>query len=154
MATLANAAIEAGTAVLRFEGTLTKEPARHTLQVGKDLHLQPDGRPWAFLNHSCDPNSRIDFTTWTLVATRRIERGEQVTFNYLTTEWDLASPFPCACGAEACKGWIRGLRYLPIARRSAVAESCSPYLRDCLASFDPEGQSEPLESEAPCQSAP
>ena len=39
---------------------------------------------------------------------RDLKRGDALTFFYPSTEWDMAQPFKCTCGAEACKGWING----------------------------------------------
>jgi hypothetical protein len=34
--------------------------------------------------------------------------GDPLTFWYPSTEWEMAQPFECTCGSEACKGWIAG----------------------------------------------
>ena len=121
--------ISKGTSVLKINGTLVNAPDKHTIQIGKQAHIRPNGQLWGFLNHSCDPNSRIDFKTWSLVTTRAVLKNEELTFNYLTTEWELAAPFLCGCGAEACLGVIRGLRHLSGTQQKALEPHCSPYLR-------------------------
>jgi hypothetical protein len=46
-----------------------------------------------------------------LVALRELAAGEELTFDYNATEWDLAEPFRCSCGA--CGGSIvRGFAHL------------------------------------------
>jgi hypothetical protein len=43
---------------------------------------------------------------------RDIEAGEELTCNYLTTDWELHEKFVCSCGAPNCYGEIRGFKYL------------------------------------------
>src|SRR5262249_21341221 len=103
--------------------------SRFTLQVDRHLHIDPAGRIWGFSNHCCDPNCRFDFARWRLVATRPIPAGAELGFNYLTTEWDLASPFLCRCGAADCWGWIRGLRHLRAEQVQQLGSRLAPRLR-------------------------
>lgn len=63
-----------------------------------------------FMNHSCDPN-----TWWadddTMISRRDIHPGEEVTYDYATTE--LAIPFSmiCRCGGVKCRGIITNHDY-------------------------------------------
>lgn len=68
-----------------------------------------DGR---FMNHSCDPN------TWSLfgdddimVARRDIQPGEEVTYDYATTQVDMPLHFECRCGSANCRGIVTNLDY-------------------------------------------
>jgi len=126
--------IPAQTRILRFTGTWVAAPDRHSLQVARDRHLRADGQEWAYLNHSCAPNCRIEFSDWTLVADRQIRAGEDLTFDYLTTEWDMAEPFQCRCGAAGCRGRVGGLKHLPPAEQASLRRRCSPYLAGLLSS--------------------
>ena len=70
--------------------------------------LTTDGPEW--INHGCDPN-----TWWendeTLVASREIHRGEEVTFDYGTSEaspWFGTPEWSCQCGAASCRGAVTG----------------------------------------------
>jgi SET domain len=118
-----------GTRVFPLTGTLTHLPDAYTMQIGAHTHLLPDGQLWRYLNHSCAPNCRIDFNTWTLVTTRTIQCNEELTFNYLTTEWDMVAPFACQCGALHCYGCVAGFKYLPLVQQVLLAPQCSPILR-------------------------
>lgn len=117
-----------GETILVAEGVVRASPSRTTLQIGPAAHLDvPDGAPadafvWRYLNHACAPNAAFQGTT--LVALRRIEVEEELNFDYETTEWELATPFVCACGAVGCEGReIRGFRHLPAsARKLRVAQ--------------------------------
>jgi hypothetical protein len=79
--------------------------------VGTSLREQLEHYRWSFLNHACEPNAA--FRGLTLVATRAIRQGEEITFHYATTEYDMAEPFRCRCGSPLCLGEIRGFRHLP-----------------------------------------
>ena len=59
-----------------------------------------------FFNHSCDPNLVFE-DDWTLIAWRDIEKGEELTYDYGTEDFDV-HPFECQCGAENCRGKIGG----------------------------------------------
>ncbi|HKZ59150.1 MAG TPA: SET domain-containing protein-lysine N-methyltransferase [Candidatus Thermoplasmatota archaeon] len=71
-----------------------------------DPYLDNPGR---FVNHSCDPNARID-ARLAIVALRTIRRGEQVCVDYSLTEEDPEWSMRCRCGAAGCRGVIRAGR--------------------------------------------
>jgi len=82
--------------------------------------------PWRFLNHSCDPNAAVRERQ--LIAVRPIHPGEDLTFNYNTTEYDMASPFACHCGSLFCAGQIRGFKYLDRQERERLRPLLNPHL--------------------------
>lgn len=57
-------------------------------------------------NHSCDPNAGVKDQN-ILVARRDIEVGEEVYFDYETTDIQ-GLDFACQCGADICRGRITG----------------------------------------------
>ncbi|KAH0363646.1 hypothetical protein KCU65_g7234, partial [Aureobasidium melanogenum] len=66
-----------------------------------------------FCNHSCNPNCYVD--KWVvgdrlrmgIFAERKIEAGEELTFNYNVDRYG-ADPQPCYCGEPNCSGFIGG----------------------------------------------
>lgn len=130
-------AIPTGEVVLVVRGVRTERPSRYSIQVGEHEHVDLPAdvdparsavdHPWQFLNHSCAPNARL--VGRTVVAARPIAAGDEITFDYNTTEYDMASPFDCRCGASGCHGRrIAGFRHLaPDARRALL-----PFLTDAL----------------------
>ena len=58
----------------------------------------------AKVSHSCAPNCRVSFADRTLIAIRNIEPGEQITFDFRTTETRLFHPIQCRCRTPACVG--------------------------------------------------
>lgn len=129
-------------AVIRLAGVINVHPTRYSIQLSEDRHLSvPPEREdaqsqdffWKFLNHSCQPNGEIDTAELTFRPLRKIGKGEECTFNYLTTEYEMAAPFACHCGAANCFGLIRGYKHLSAeqqkelnARPRAVFENLSP----------------------------
>ncbi|MEO1297740.1 MAG: SET domain-containing methyltransferase [Cyanobacteria bacterium J06636_16] len=66
------------------------------------------------LNHSCEPNVIIDATKLELRAIRDVYPGEDLTFFYPSTEWEMAEPFACLCGATHCLGTVSGAQDIPL----------------------------------------
>ncbi|MBM7114005.1 hypothetical protein [Archangium primigenium] len=132
---LTTRAVERDAVLLVLEGSRVPEPERHSLQIGEALHLVSPDAPWRYLDHACEPNAWIELDATADVAGVRLralvplEAGVAVTFNYLTTEWELATPFPCGCGAASCAGWIRGARHLDAARLAALRPTLAPHVR-------------------------
>jgi hypothetical protein len=86
------------------------------------------------LNHSCDPNCTVEYTTETIwiVALKHIQAGAELSCNYGydAREYD---KFPCRCGTTICCGYILGREYWgllpspsPDAPSSAEEGSTSP----------------------------
>lgn len=67
-----------------------------------------------FMCHSCDPSVRVDVDNMCLFAIKDIKPGDELTFFYPSTEWEMSRPFDCWCKAEnKCLGKIRGAKYIP-----------------------------------------
>ena len=61
-----------------------------------------------FMNHSCEPNT-VDFPIddpTMIVASRNIEKNEEVTWNYLPF-MNPYQEFPCNCGGAHCVGVVK-----------------------------------------------
>jgi hypothetical protein len=84
------------------------QPSRYTVQTGATTHIHLLPGFLQYINHSCKPNSFFNTETFQLVALRDIEAGEEFTFFYPSTEWNMAEPFQCFCGEENCLGLIAG----------------------------------------------
>ena len=127
--------ISAGERLFRIEGEQTTKPTRYSVQIGENLHIDLGGGHsseeildryfWRFMNHSCEPNALIHDRE--VIARRDIEPWEAVTFNYNTTEWEMAEPFACGCGSGNCLGTIQGLKYLTKEQRGLLGR-VAPHL--------------------------
>lgn len=129
--------IAKGTHLVTIVGRETAVPTRYSLQVGRSLHLDQDCAHdefdlvkryfWRYLDHSCEPTTVIRDRQ--VIAVRDIAEGEGVTFDYNTTEYDMASPFQCHCRSAHCVVMIRGARHLTPAQRARVERWLPDYLR-------------------------
>ena len=136
----AETAFAPGERIMRVSGEEVRQPTRHSIQVGVDVHLESFGKDstdlgsaWRYLNHSCEPNARMQGRN--LVALRAIASGEQITFDYNANEWDMATPFLCACGDAKCRGLIRGYRHLSHELRAEIAEHVSEHIQQLALSM-------------------
>lgn len=129
--------IRRGEVILRVVGDPVARPDRYSIQVGWDRHLTPppDLKPraavarygWRYLNHSCAPNAWLRGLE--LIASEDIPARAEITFDYNTTEWELAAPFACLCGARCCVGTVRGYRHVDEATRARLLPTLAEYLR-------------------------
>lgn len=85
-------------------------PTRHTVQVDAATHI--DVGFLSTLNHSCEPNIRLDVRRMLVFAERDIAPGQELAYFYPSTEWDMAEPFACRCGSPGCLGVVRGARHV------------------------------------------
>ncbi len=103
---------QAGEVIYRFPGKIIQStPTYQTIQLGIDKHTLDFGI-LANINHACDPNTAIDTEKRSVVALRSIAAGDELTYFYPSTEWDMARPFVCQCNAPQCLRVVAGARYL------------------------------------------
>jgi hypothetical protein len=98
-----------GDFIMPLMGVLSVRTYR-TIQIEVSSHLE--GTVAAFLNHSCQPTSIVQASTLSVHAAKDLKAGDEITFFYPSTEWDMARPFKCLCGAQDCIGFVAGARYL------------------------------------------
>ncbi|KAJ9510382.1 hypothetical protein QJQ45_015846 [Haematococcus lacustris] len=122
----------AGTVISRFDAKeVTTAPTMYTVQIpltpltccnslplqtGENEHIVLQPTLLEYINHSCNPTAFFDTAERQLVALRDIQPGDEVTFNYVSTEFDMATPFDCHCGEESCFGRISGAAHVPQAQ--------------------------------------
>ena len=75
--------------VVRGEPSTTR--TRESIEIAPEQHVVDDYA--VCLNHSFSPNLYLQGRQF--FALREIEKGEELTFNYLATETEIASPFTC-----------------------------------------------------------
>ena len=97
--------------VMPSENIMDK-PNRFTVQIATDKHTHVG--KLAALNHSCDPNVVLDTERMLMIARRDIEKGEELSFFYPATEWEMQAPFICLCGSANCIHVVAGARFLPL----------------------------------------
>lgn len=126
----AKEAIRQDSVIFYLKGSISTLPTRYTIQLGRNRHLNfpPIRRTnddldycWQYLNHSCGPNGYMNTAELTVRAMRDIAPGEEITFNYLTTESRMAVPFECICGSANCFGFIQGRDFLTPAQAKRLS---------------------------------
>lgn len=108
-------AFQPGDIITNFSAAAThRQPSRYTVQVGEDQHIILAPEFLQYINHSCHPNAFFNTTTMELTALQPIAPGDEFTFFYPSTEWDMAEPFQCLCGTTQCIGVIKGARSIDV----------------------------------------
>jgi len=79
------------------------------------------------VNHSCDPNAGI-LGHIALVSLHTILPGEEVCFDYATTDSTHHCEFECWCGSAECRGWVRADDWRRPELRQRYGRHFSPYL--------------------------
>jgi SET domain len=125
----ANAGISAGEVLITYDGPVIDHATRYSIQVDDDKHIEGTAESNAFLNHSCAPTAFVDWTGPKLRAMRDLAAGEEITCNYLTTDWELHECFECKCGAPNCHGKLKGLKYLSAEEQKKLAQYLPEFMK-------------------------
>lgn len=105
---------------------LTFAPKRwSSVQVSETQHIELNC-DFLYVNHSCEPSLEFHVVPDSeepvieiRVAPRRdanndkvvgIREGDELTFFYPSTEWEMDQAFDCKCGTRSCKGRISGAK--------------------------------------------
>ena len=95
--------------------TFAINKAYSTIQISRNTHMDLNSDLFYF-NHSCNPTLEIDVHPDRMevrVSTTRaggLRIGDELSFFYPSTEWEMAQPFECKCGEKMCLGRIAGAR--------------------------------------------
>jgi hypothetical protein len=91
--------------------TLTA-PNKYTVQLADNVHIILAPEFLQYINHSCDPNVFFDTSKMELSCLKNIAAGDELTFFYPSTEYQMESPFNCFCGSNQCLHSIQGAAFL------------------------------------------
>ncbi|GAB7339435.1 hypothetical protein MBLNU457_6066t1 [Dothideomycetes sp. NU457] len=100
-----------------FSPITTSTPASakrwSTVQTGRDTHIELNSA-LLYMNHSCNPSLEVDVKEMVVRVARGrdLNKGDELTFFYPSTEWDFAGPFRCLCAEEGCLGEVKGARFI------------------------------------------
>jgi hypothetical protein len=112
----------------RWISDIPKRLWRYCFQVDYDRYVVPEnGSAGWFMNHSCEPNCVIMGRT-RVVALRRIEAGEEVTFDYSTNVGWAGFAMRCKCGSKACRKVVRSYAFLPAELKGHYGACVSAFL--------------------------
>ncbi|MHC5735796.1 SET domain-containing protein [Nostoc sp.] len=103
----------------------------YSVQMDFNLHINLD-EPAIVTNHSCDPNTGVrnnQFGGYDFVALSDIEAGEEIVWDYETTEYESIAIFRCLCGSLSCRGKILGFKFREQILRDRYGEYIADYLK-------------------------
>ncbi|MBD2440162.1 SET domain-containing protein-lysine N-methyltransferase [Nostoc sp. FACHB-110] len=92
--------------------SLSKKPDFLTVQINHEEHILD--LLLEAMNHSCSPTTFVDTQRMVVVAERDLSPGEELTFFYPSTEWEMDRPFQCHCQSPNCIGFVAGAKRLTI----------------------------------------
>lgn len=102
-----------GDVICKFKAAaILKKPTYLTVQTGMDEHIHLDPDFLKYTNHSCEPTVFFDTAVMQFVALKDMLPGDEFTFFYPSTEWQMAQPFECLCGKATCLRNIAGAAHM------------------------------------------
>ena len=108
---------------------MSEEKHRLSVQIEEDLYLvTPNEGPADWVNHSCDPNAGL-VGQIVLVAMRDVRPGEEICFDYATTDGSPYDEFECGCGSALCRGHVSGDDWRKPELQARYAGHFAPYLQ-------------------------
>ena len=131
--------IPIGTIVATFGGnvlnridfeTYPLEQRSRSIQIDVNhFVLGPESRePGDSINHSCLPNCGMRNATQ-LITMREIAVGEELTYDYATSDTSDYDEFECACGSDNCRGRVSGNDWTLPDLQSRYQNMFSPYVQ-------------------------
>ncbi|KAG0601609.1 hypothetical protein M758_11G125600 [Ceratodon purpureus] len=153
--------IHVGTVLGIFDGIIQPKCARYTICLSDNVHVM-NQTPLVLINHSCSPNTALkwpappphesrNFSSLAalarahpeqvfprVVAIAPISKGEEVTWNYLSSEWELSCPFECQCGSrrDLCVGKVLGAKHLTSAQKTRMSPYMAPHILKKMAACE------------------
>ena len=114
---------------INFE-TYPLEQRSRSIQIDVDQFvLGPESRESGdSINHSCLPNCGMRNATQ-LIAMREIAVGEELTYDYATSDTSDYDEFECACGSDNCRGRVSGNDWKLPDLQSRYQNMFSPYVQ-------------------------
>jgi hypothetical protein len=114
-ALFATIAFKPGDVITNFSADKIQKYATYlTVQTGVNTHITLKPAFLQYINHSCSPTVFFNTTTMELVCLQAMQPGDELTFFYPSTEWEMAQPFVCNCGTAACIQLINGASHLSV----------------------------------------
>lgn len=104
-----------GDVICNFSAAVVQSyPTYLTVQTGADRHITLMPEFLQYINHGCSPNVFFDTATMQLICLQPLQPGDEFTFFYPSTEWEMAQPFVCNCGSKDCLQLINGASHLSV----------------------------------------
>ena len=128
----------AGQFVLQFLGDIrdidTFDDLTYALQVGPQDFMTASGGIDDYVNHSCEPNTGVRLVNNQIIlfALKPIKNGDEITFDYSTTQEGGFWIMTCCCQSPGCRRSIGDFSDLPEEARAYYISNNAvlPYLLD------------------------
>ena len=128
---------ETRTVLTKIKGSApTSQRSYATVQTGEDADIELNS-DLVYCNHSCDPSVIFDMNKLEVLVLsgRPLRKGDDITFFYPSTEWDMQQPFECHCGSKRCLGVVSGTKHLDQAKLRQYW--LNPHIERLLANMKP-----------------
>ncbi|KAH8555657.1 hypothetical protein BGW37DRAFT_478069 [Umbelopsis sp. PMI_123] len=96
-----------GDVIVSLEGLTAGPKAYSSVQISETEHVELNS-DLLYMNHSCSPTAILDLKRKAVLANKDLAAGDEITFFYPSTEWDMAQPFDCWCGSTSCIKRVQG----------------------------------------------
>jgi uncharacterized protein len=109
----------------------TKQRTNHSFQMDEFTHMQLD-KVSRSINHSCEPNTGVrnnQCRAYDFIALRNIKKGEEITWDYETTEYISIAVRKCLCGTVICRGQTKGYKFLDNETKKRYGQFIADYLK-------------------------
>ncbi len=123
---VAKQSYKSGELLFTVNGPIKSQRSKYSFAIGLDRHIEPKQEKGSynlghFVNHSCDPTTitrivekKIGSPYIEVIARRNIKKGEEITFDYASLEYELTLINSiCKCNTRQCRGIIQGFKDLP-----------------------------------------
>jgi hypothetical protein len=97
--------------IWKYNDKKDREYCANWFGMGNNLWIDPNF-PLSKINHSCDPNLGIKGSIF-FYAMKNIKAGEELTFDYSTSEEEINWKMKCKCGSKKCRGNMTSIQLLP-----------------------------------------
>ncbi|KAF2760270.1 hypothetical protein EJ05DRAFT_278260 [Pseudovirgaria hyperparasitica] len=107
--------LPAGALFTPIKGITPATPSYLTVQTGPTSHISLNS-DLQYINHSCRPTVEFDMAKNEIRVARDLKgglkEGDELSFFYPSSEWNMDQPFQCRCKDVQCLGSIQGAKYL------------------------------------------
>ena len=104
-----------GDVISTFHAGIAQSYATYlTVQTAADRHITLMPEFLQYINHSCAPNVFFDTEAMQLICLKALHPGDELSFFYPSTEWEMSQPFVCNCGNRDCLQLINGASHLSV----------------------------------------
>jgi uncharacterized protein len=98
------------------DDNLDEQTRSNTIRYDQEMFLSPKGKLGNYINHSCDPNTKIikKGEKLYIISLNLIQKNSEIFFDYSTVlARDDSWQMKCNCGSDNCRKIIKSFNKLP-----------------------------------------